>query len=667
MAFQRTLIAGAVFAALAQLAAGARAQSAPLSTVTVSANPVAGDENLQILTPAKILAGPELRAKVSTSLGDTLSGELGVSASGFGAGASRPIIRGLEGPRVKILQNGMAVADVSSLSNDHAVASESATAQQIEVLRGPAALLYGSGAIGGLVNVVDNRIPSALSKQTSGEAELRLGSVNQEKSLSFALDGGASGDIGLHLDGNRRDTGDYRIPGLAQPGNPGSASGRLPSSFTRETSLALGAALIRHWGHLGAALQTMDSRYGIPTAEKSFIDLQQNRLDIDALLKAPLAGFDTLSVKLSGTDYRHTEKAEDGTPITYFKNRSLENRIVLSHPSWSGWQGSWGLQSERVNFSALAAGSGRADTVPATRSTMLAAFAVEQRSFGAVTASAGLRLENAVRQPEAGLLRRDFNLLSASAGGLWEFSRGYASGLSLSLAQRAPATEELYSSGPHESTATFDIGNSAMKKESSRNLEWSLQKTGGLLRWKINAFLNRVGAYVYGHSDGSKVNAAGQAEADGEFTLRNWSQAAATIRGGEAEISYNQHGEGYSLRAFADTSRGALDGLGNLPLQPASRVGFDLGYRQGGWRGALNLLHAQTQDRLAVFEKMTTPGYTRLDANLAYTHPYRNSQLTWFVMAKNLLDQDIRLSTSVLKDSVPQPGRNFMAGVRSAF
>lgn len=669
MLLQRRLAASAVLSALTQLVSNAAcAQSAPVTTVTVSANPLAGDDNMQVLTPAKILAGPDLRNKLGSSLGDTLSGELGVTASGFGAGASRPIIRGLEGPRVKILQNGMAVADVSSLSNDHAVASEAATAQQIEVLRGPAALLYGSGAIGGLVNVVDNRIPSTLNREITGEAELRGASVNRESALSFALDG-ASGELGLHLDGNHRDTGDYRIPGHAAAGNPDSASGRLPSSFTRESSLALGASLIRAWGYLGAALQTLDQHYGIPTAEKSFIDLQQNRLDAEGLLRAPLNGFDSLKVKLSATDYRHTEKAEDGSAITNFKNRLLESRIVLSHPAWSGWQGSWGLQTEQVRFSALSASSGRADTVPATTSSALAAFVLEQKQFGAVLASAGLRLENQQRQPDAasGLVRRDFNLLSGSAGALWEFSHGYASGLSLSLAQRAPAIEELYSAGPHESTATFDIGDAAMRKESSRNLEWSLQKTQGLLRWKINLFLNRVSDYIYGHSDGSQVDAAGQLSEDGEFTRRYWSQAAATIRGGEAEIGYNQFAEGLSWRAFADTSHGSLDALGNLPLQPANRLGLDLGYRQGGWRGGLNILHAQRQDRLASFESFVTPAYTKLDASLSYTRPYLGAQLTWFVMAKNLLNQDIRLATSVLKESVPQPGRNLTAGFRVSF
>ncbi|MDE2427304.1 MAG: TonB-dependent receptor [Burkholderiales bacterium] len=668
MMFRRTLAASAVLSLFTQFNGMAYAEGNAINTVVVSANPIGSDESMQVLTPAKVLSGPELRAKLGTSLGDTLGSELGVAASGFGAGASRPIIRGLEGPRVKILQNGMGVADVSSLSNDHAVASESSTAQQIEVLRGPAALLYGSGAIGGLVNVVDGRIPTTLNKQLTGEAEVRLGSVNQEKGASFSLDG-ASGDIGLHLEGNSRDTGNYKIPGNPDIHAINTGSQRLPTSFTHESTLGFGASLIRSWGHVGAALENLDNHYGIPTAERSYIDMKQNRLDVDGEYLAPMPGFDKLKFKLSGTDYQHTEKAEDGTPATIFKNRLLESRIELSHPDLAGWQGSWGLQTEQVKFSALSAATGRADTVPSTKSTSIAVFAVEQKQFGDVMASAGARLDNVQRTPDAGtgLISREFNLASASAGGLWQFTHGYGAGLSVSLAQRAPAIEELYSAGPHESTATFDIGDAHLKKEVSRNLEFTLQKTTGIVRWKVNAFLNKVSNYIYGHSNGIKVDAEGVPQADAEFMRRNWSQASATIRGGEAELSYNQFGDGLSARAFADTSRGTLDDLGSLPLQPATRSGIEIAYKKGGWHSNLNILHAFRQDRLASFEDFVTPAYTKVDVGLNYTHPYQNVQLTWFLMAKNILNQDIRLSTSVLKETVPQPGRNFMAGVRATF
>lgn len=668
MQFQRRLIASAVLSALASFSSTSFAETGEVQTVTVTSSAFGKDETLQILNPSKVLAGPELRAKVSTSLGDTLGGELGVSASGFGAGASRPIIRGLEGPRVKILQNGMSVADVSTVSNDHAVASESSTAQQIEVLRGPAALLYGSGAIGGLVNVVDNRIPSTLSKVTTGEAELRVGSVNQEKSLSFSTDTSA-GDVALHLDGNTRNTADYKIPGRTDVADPDSPSGKLPTSFTREANLTFGANLIQQWGHIGAAVQTLKDHYGIPTEERSFIDLRQNRVDIDGALNKPFDGFNNLQFKASGTDYQHTEKAADGTPSTRFSNRELENRLTITHDKWQGWEGNWGIQNENSRFSALSVETGRADTVPTTSSHSIAGFVVEQKQFGAVTVNFGTRIENVRRTPAAQFLlpAKEFTLGSASVGAQWQFAPAYAAGFSLSSAQRAPTAEELYSNGPHESTATFDIGNVNLSKEKSRNLELSLQKTSGLLRWKINAFVNKINNFVYGRIDGLQVDESGAPDVNAEFTQRFFTQAAATIHGGEAEISYNEHGDGFSYRAYADTSKGTLDHLGSLPLQPANRIGVEIGYRHAGWRNTLSIVNAQKQERLASFEKFVTPGYTKVDLNIAYSHPYANTELTWFLQGKNLFNQDIRLATSLLKETVPQPGRGVVAGVRASF
>jgi iron complex outermembrane recepter protein len=674
MQFQACLMHTAVLSALASFALSANAQSndannsSDLSTVTVTAAPFGKAGELQILNPAKVLAGPELRAKLGTSLGETLGNELGVAASGFGAGASRPIIRGLEGPRVKILQNGLAVADVSSISNDHAVATESATAQQIEILRGPAALLYGSGAIGGLINVVDNRIPTVLFKNITGEAELRYDSVNQEKNASAHIDG-AAGDIAWHLDGNARKTNDYRIPGRTESANPDAPLGRLPTSFTRENSVTGGLSLVQNWGYAGVAIQNLNDKYGIPTDEKSFIDLQQTRYDFSGAIKAPFAHFKDLQFKAAYTDYKHSENAEDGTALTDFKNRSAETRLTIAHEAWAGWEGVWGIQTENTRFSALSASTGRTDTVPTTKSSSVAAFAVEQRQFGDVVINVGGRIENVDRKPRAEfqLQKRDFTLGSASIGALWQFSKDYAAGVTGSYAQRAPTTEELYSNGPHESTATFDIGDNLLGKEKSRNLELSLQKTTGLIRWKINAFVNKIDNFVYGSTDNIFVDEEGTPEPDGEFLRREWIQAKATIRGAEAEISYNEHGEGFSARGFADTSRGRLDKVGSLPLQPATRIGGDIGYRQAGWRGVISLVHAKKQDRLASFESFETPSYTKVDFNLSYSHPFYNSQLTWFAYGKNLFNQDIRLATSVLRETVPQPGRGVVLGVRATF
>lgn len=645
----------------------ALAQDQP-TTVTVSANPLGKDENMQILTPTKVLSGTELRSKIGSSLGETLGAELGVSASGFGAGASRPIIRGLEGPRVKILQNGMSVADVSSLSNDHAVASETASSQQIEILRGPASLLYGSGAIGGLVNVVDGRIPTSLSKHLNGEAELKYGTANRERSASFFLDSSVN-DIALHLDGNARNADNYRIPGYANADGSGDVKAVLPSSFTNEHSFGLGASLIQHWGHFGASLQRMKDRYGIPTDEKAYIDLQQNRADIDSAIFTPFLIFDSIKFKLGASDYAHTEKEQGGAPLTDFKNRTLETRLMFSHANWHGWEGSMGLHTETNRFSALSVETGRADTVPTTSSRSYALYAVEQKKLDAMIVSAGARIESVKRTPDAEFVlpNRQFNLHSASLGVMLPMPSGWAIVTSISTAERAPTTEELYSNGPHESTLSFDIGQSTLRKERSKNFEFGLQKTKGLVQWKFNTFFNRVQDYVYGQMGEHKYNEEGELDDAGEFTQRHWLQANAKIRGNEAELSFNSHGDGWMLRFFGDSSRGSLDGRGSLPLQAASRLGFDLAYRTGAWKNTLTVLHAQRQNRLAASETFVTPAFTKVDFNLTYSHPYASQQLTWFMQVRNLLNQDIRLSTSLLKETVPQAKRGLVLGVRSNF
>jgi iron complex outermembrane receptor protein len=674
MKIQRTLLASAILLAFQPLvhaeagpAADAPDQSQAISEgrvqqVIVTANPLRSGEGDQILTPAKVLAGDELRDKVGSSLGETLQGELGVSASAFGAGASRPIIRGMEGSRVKMLENGMATSDVSGLSNDHAVASEGAVARQIEILRGPAALLYGSGAIGGLVNVVNERIPTELEAKPIGQVESRYSTVDNGRNLSGSMDGSV-GKIGLHIDGNWRDTNDYEIPGNRVLNDPSTATDRLPHSDTRERSIGAGASYIDDWGYAGFSASHLSNVYGIPTAQGSRIDQRQDRYDFDSLVRHPLQGLESARFKAGFTDYRHAELADDGTPEVIFTNRSFESRLELTHKPVAGLHGTFGIQTENTHFSALSAAGGP-DTVPVTHSTSQAAFLVEETALGPVRLNAGVRYEN-VRRAPVGNRERSFDLGSGSVGALWPFTPGYSVGATLSYAQRAPSTDELYSGGPHDATVTFDVGDANLKKEVSRNIELSMQKTTGLVRWKANLFRNNVSDFIYGHVTGNLLDADGNP--GGEFRQRIFEQAPAHIQGAEAELTYNEVGVGWNGRLFADSSRGKLDEGGNLPLQPADRIGANIGYRQADWRAGLSWTHGRGQERLAAFENTPTPGYNMVDANLSYTQHLEKTDLTWFLLAKNLLNEDIRLSTSLLKDIAPLPGRNFVFGVRAKF
>jgi len=666
MKIERTLLASALLLAFHPAVRADDQETindGKIQQVVVTASPLRNGEGDQILTPAKVLAGDELRDKVGSSLGETLQNELGVSASAFGAGASRPIIRGMEGSRVKMLENGMATSDVSGLSNDHAVASEGAIARQIEILRGPAALLYGSGAIGGLVNVVNERIPTALEPKLTGQVETRLSTVDNGKDMSGTLDG-SIGKIGLHLDGNARNTDDYQIPDLRVVNDPTSRMNRLPNSDTKERNIGIGGSYIDDWGYAGLSASHLTNFYGIPTDEGSHIDQRQNRYDFDSVVKNPLAGLESARVKAGYTDYHHAE-LDDGVPATLFSNKSFESRVELTHkPITSlGLHGTFGMQTENTHFSALSAAGGP-DTVPVTHSTTQAAFLVEEWSQGPLRWNAGLRYENVDRKPVSNR-ERTFDLGSGSIGALWPFTKGYSAGATVSYAQRAPATEELYSGGPHDATLTFDVGDPNLQKEVSRNIELSLQKTSGLLRWRVNAYRNNVNNFIYGHIMDASFDEDGNP--GGEFRQRLFQQAKAHVQGAEAEMTWNQIGMGWNGRVFADTSRGYLDDAGNLPLQPADRVGAAIGYRQPHWRAGLDWTHARGQDRLAAFETSTTPSYNQVNANVSYTQRLEHLDLTYFVTAKNLLNEDIRLATSLLKDIAPLPGRNVVFGVRAKF
>ena len=672
MNLRKNFLAHAIACAIAGISVTAHSQeqTKSLAPVIVTADPFGANENAMILAPAKVLSGNELRNKLGSSLGDTLGNELGVNASGFSTGASRPIIRGLEGPRVKILQNGMSTGDLSAISNDHAVGSGMMSATQIEILRGPAALLYGSGAIGGLVNIVNGRIPTVLEPRATGEAELRYSTVDQGTGLSFSADRSA-GNIGLHVDGNVMNAGDYRIPGNSWSSSvtegENNDTGRLGFSRNRENNIAVGGSLIQDWGHIGASLSQLNKVYGIHGRDElAKIDLAQTRFDVDSLIKSPFSGFEGLRVKLGQTDYRHTELDDGGTnPHVRFSNKAFESRWELTHLPIAGWRGKFGLQTEQSTVQAMeVAHPDEPGTVPRTRSQSTAGFIVEERDFGDLRINVGGRFESVSRSPLADT-KRSFNLGSYSAGALWSFIPGYGIGATASVAQRAPTAEELYSGGAHHPTETYDDGNRNLKKETSKNIDLSLQKTTQALRWKANVFQNKVNNFVYGSLSDVDPDIF-----DDMSVKRTFSQADATLRGVEAELSYNYYDPGWFGRLFADTSRGTLDNLGNLPLQPTTRTGLSFGYQDSQWRSSLSVLNASAHNRIAsssISAETTTPAYTRVDASVNYVQRYGTTDVTWFLLARNLLNEEIRLSTSLLKDYVPQPGRNIVVGLRTRF
>lgn len=652
-----------------------------------------------ILTPTKILQGDELLNKLGSTLGATLANELGVSATGYGAGSSRPVIRGLEGARVQILQNGLSVGDVSNISQDHAVGNNMQNAHQVEILRGAAALLYGSGSSGGLVNVVNDRILTNLPDRPTGAINTSYETVNNGRAGSIELDG-AIGSVAVHVDTAINNANNYSIPGnstqsqgeplggwtVPPEGNGGNNyTGKLPNTFNNQNNLGFGVSYIGKSGYTGVSVERLNNNYGIPTPEGGSINQSQNRYDLQHQTRDPFAGFSSIKFSAANTNYTHTEFTNTGEAASLWKNIANEARLELSHNPLFGWKGTFGAQVTAASLNATEVGSGSYAIVPSTKTNSNALFWIEEGKWNSLQGSLGLRYNNVSQNPNTGTLleaqdtsagtltpeitlqNRNFNLMSYSAGGLWNFIRDHGLGVAYTVSQRAPSAQELYSYGAHESTATFDIGNPNLSKETSHNLEFNYQKTLGVLRSKVSVYANRFNNYIYGFYTGNAINNGGE-EGDG-FSVVTAQQAAATIKGIEGEITYNWREQGLGGRVFGDASQGSFDAGGNLPLQPAPRLGAEIAHQKNGWLTNASYIYSYQQNRLASWEQGPAPSYNLLNAGISYTERVKEVNWTVYLNMKNLLNEQIRYATTpmAVRLYAPQPGRSFMLGLRATF
>ncbi len=633
------------------------AEPVKIDPVVITATPL--DKQLpEMAQPATVLKEEELRRKRAASIGDTLAQELGVHSSSFGSGSGRPIIRGLDGARIRVMENGIGTMDASTISPDHAVTTDSLKAKQIEILRGPASLLYGSGAIGGVVNVVSDLIPKFALDELESEVEVRAG--RDEFTGSADMSGGSE-SVAWHLHGYHRSAGNYRVP-----------SGKLlPDSFTDGLNAGGGLSWVGARGHLGVGVEGLENNYGIPGGEGVSILQKQTRVDISGELNQPMPAFKRVKLRFGHNDYLHDEIESDGNIGTRFKNKAWETRVEAQHQPIAGWVGALGLQLQRRDISAIGAES----IIPRTVSNERGIFLVEEKKFGALNIDWGARIESADRRPLDNINpKRDYTLYTVAAGLVWKFAPDYHASINLTQGQRAPSIEELYSNGAHPATATFDIGNNALKKETARNLDLTLGNNGKLFNWKLNLFTNRIADYVYAqnadtNADGiaDRADDEGTLDATGAYLLQQTAQADARFVGAEAEIAYRPDEQGLGLRLFADTVRGRLADGGNLPRISPARVGVELDYLREKWNGNLTLIHGFKQNRVAELET-ATDGYNRLDAEIGYRFgAEKKGGISVFFKGSNLLDEDIRLHTSYLKLVVPQQGRHFQLGFRGEF
>lgn len=674
--------------------AQANAQAAPptagsLPPVTVSASGLQLGAN-DMTTPTAVLEGDELVRRREATLGETLGSEPGITSSHFGAGASRPIIRGMDGPRVKVLSDGAELHDASTISPDHAVASEPLLATQIEVLRGPSALVYGGGAVGGVVNVLDGKVPTAIpQKGIEGSAELRANTGAGEGAGAFSLTGGA-GNLAVHVEGVARDAGDYRVgKGWAPDGEP---TRKVPGSFNRTDTGSVGLSWVGDRGYLGAAYTRQTAKYGLPGHNHSFegchthgnhlhcgahdeedghdhgaeehgdvpvVDLRSERLDVRGELRNPFTGFSSLRLRAGVTDYVHDE-VEDGAISTTFKNKAYDTRIELQHEPLAGFKGVVGLQTSRRKFSAIGEEAYVQPTV--TRKTGL--FVLEEYRlndwYGDWRFEAALRHDRqtaeALASGSAGGTERSHNGTSASLGAVWKFTPGYQVGTSFTRASRAPSAEELYARGLHMATSTYERGNANLRSETSQNIDLSLKKTSGDTTFGISVFRNRISNYIYGRT---------LDEVDG-LQLLQYSQADATFTGIEGQVRQRVT-RNMGVTLFGDTVRAKLDGGGLLPRIPATRAGVRLDANWNAWEGQVEWVQVARQNRVASFET-ATPGYGMLNLGVSYRGQL-SSGTPWqvYLKANNLTDRLAYAHTSFIKNAAPLMGRNITVGVKVAF
>lgn len=642
-----------------------------LPAVTVLASPFESHTELNMAQPVTILKGDRLLHKQESQLGDTLSGELGVASSSFGPGAGRPIIRGLDGPRIQILDNGIDTLDVSSLSADHAVTIESINASRIEILRGPSTLMYGGGAIGGIVNVVTNKIPRKIFKKSTGSFEGRGNTSTQEKSGFFDISRSIGNHISLNASGFRRKTNDYGIPGRQNRNEPDHGKkGVVKNSGIDTGGGSIGASIIGSRGYIGGSLSRTESKYGVPSEEAPTIDLVKNRYDIAGELARPVIGFEKMRVKMGYSDYRHTEFESTGEAGSVFANQGIDSRVELIHRPVKGWKGVVGVQVKDRDFSAV----GEETIVPKTNSRNTSVFLIEERHWNNFHLDVGARYEHASVDPKSADNSRKYDLYGVSIGGKWQPIDGYSIGLSGTRGQRAPETEELYSNGAHHATETFQTGDSTLKKETSNNLDLSLSKNSGAIRWKGNFFYNYFENYIYyantdADSNGiaDRVDEEGAVDPDGELLVQNIAQKGATFYGVEAEIKFIFKPKVLDLRLFTDYVRARLNSGGNIPRTTPQRFGLEWNHRSGPWKLNLMTTHILKQNKRADLETSTS-AYTMINIFAGYTMKMdRSTKLTVFLQGKNLMNEDIRIHTSYLKDFAPRPGRALVLGFRGSF
>ncbi|MEA3016230.1 MAG: iron complex outerrane recepter protein, partial [Sphingomonadales bacterium] len=546
-----------------------------------------------VLSGTSVMTGATLAENLRPTIGETLASLPGVSATSFGPNASRPVLRGFQGERVRVLTDGIGSLDVSNTSADHAVAINPLTADRIEVLRGPAALLFGSSAIGGVVNVIDARIPRRIPDEAvHAQGIATYGSAADERSVNGLLDVPLGGGFVAHFDGNHGRTDDLRIGGyllspelrrqaLASPDSEVRAlaalRGHLPNTAARTSDLAAGIAWINGDSSVGASVNRYASLYGVPIrfsldpaaeAEAPRIDVRQTRADVRAEIGAGNGFIDSVRLRGAYSDYRHDELEEDGAVGTTFFNQGYEGRLELVQGTSHGFGGAFGAQYFQRSLDVV----GDEKFLPPNRTWQLGLFALESFVSGPLRAEAGLRYERQSVRADADAdlgnpaLERAFDSVSGSIGGSYSFGTAFRIGLNLSHTERAPAAEELFANGPHAGTQSFEIGDPNLRGERSWGAEITLHAHGEGYEIGASLFQSWFRNYIYERATGEVMD---------DLPVFRISQANARYAGIEFEASATAaHVGGFAINldAVGDYIRATIHGSGPVPRIPPLRL-----------------------------------------------------------------------------------------------
>ncbi|MDA1372580.1 MAG: TonB-dependent receptor [Proteobacteria bacterium] len=666
--------------------------------------------------PIGVLSGEELREKVGNSLGDTLKNEIGVNNASFGTGVGQPIIRGQSGNRVSILQNGVGLTDASNVSPDHANGVEAIVAERIEVLRGPSALLYGSGAIGGVVNVIDGRIPERLVDATQFLIEQSHFTASDEDKTVIKLES-AGRSLGFHLDAFQRENGNMEVAGSAidetalkqlanlyaqQAGVAEQVAtsteeralintrGFVANSNGESHGATVGISHIADSGFVGFSVGILDNEYGLPPGLSAHdveedntnnmlngqdvvrVKLDQSRYDIKGQYDFNDRWFESIKVNVGYTDYEHAEieiEADGNQSIgTVFQNKGIEGRMTLNHDHLGGWGGVLGMQFSQTEFSA----SGDEAFIPESAIDSIGVFGVERFQRQALTSEFGFRVER--NRIDTGS-RCDFSETSTSLSASLLYDINAQSNLlaGITRSQRAASVEELYSNiSPntcsrfalddelvlHAATGLLEIGNPSLDKEISSNIELGLRKHAGKITGEISAYFNQIRDFIYLELTGEGVN---------EQLLASYQSQDATFRGLEAELSIEileSANRNLVLGFFGDLVDASFDAGGDVPRIPAAKIGAELRFFGNNWSTHLHVTRVLKQNDVAAFE-LPSDAYTLLSLYGDYHWGLSNSSdIKVFVKADNLLDEKIRNHASLMKNYSPEPGRGIRLGVR---